>query len=147
MNRHSFIPVLVLAAGTFLFAYGCGSGGSSTESGSAGSATGEAASPATATDPAADRATAEKIFETRCATCHGKEGLGNGPGAAVLNPKPRNFHDLEWQKATSDSTIEIAIVYGGAAVGKSPAMAPNPDLQAKPGVVTALREKVRSFGK
>jgi len=147
MNRHSFIPVLVLAAGTFLLAYGCGSGGSSTGSGAGGSAGSEAASPAPAADPAADQATAEKIFETRCATCHGKEGLGDGPGATALNPKPRNFHDLEWQKATTDSVIETAIVYGGAAVGKSAAMVPNPDLQARPGVVTALREKIRSFGK
>jgi len=38
-------------------------------------------------------------------------------------------------------------VYGGAAVGKSLQMVANPDLQAKPGVVAALREIVRTFGK
>jgi mono/diheme cytochrome c family protein len=146
MKRHFLIPILALAAGTSLLACGCGAGGSPAGSGSSGSDKVESASPATS-DAASDQATAEKIFETRCATCHGKEGLGDGPGATALNPKPRNFHDLEWQKATSDSTIETAIVYGGAAVGRSAAMVPNPDLQAKPGVVKALRAKVRSFGK
>ena len=31
------------------------------------------------------------IFAQTCATCHGAEGKGDGPGGAGLNPKPRNF--------------------------------------------------------
>ncbi len=31
------------------------------------------------------------IFAQTCATCHGPEGHGDGPGGAGLNPKPRNF--------------------------------------------------------
>ena len=31
------------------------------------------------------------IFAQTCATCHGPEGRGDGPGGAGLNPKPRNF--------------------------------------------------------
>ncbi len=95
---------------------------------------------------AADRTEAHQIFTTRCAACHGQFGRGDGPGAAGLNPKPRNYADAAWQKATTDEEIEKAIVYGGAAVGKSPQMVANPDLQAKPGVVSALREIVRTFG-
>ena len=95
----------------------------------------------------ADRAEADQLFVTRCAACHGTEGTGNGPAAAGLNPKPRNYADRAWQKTVTDAEIEKAIVYGGAAVGKSPVMAANPDLQAKPGVVMALREKVRSFAR
>ncbi|MBK7771984.1 MAG: c-type cytochrome [bacterium] len=87
------------------------------------------------------------MFNTRCAACHGQFGRGDGPGAAGLNPKPRNYADAAWQSTVTDEEIEKAIVYGGAAVGKSPQMVANPDLQAKPGVVAALREKVRSFGK
>ncbi len=71
----------------------------------------------------------------------------DGPGAAGLNPKPRNYADAAWQQTVTDEEIEKAIVYGGAAIGKSPQMVGNPDLQAKPGVVAALREKVRKFGK
>ena len=94
-----------------------------------------------------DHKEADAMFLNRCAACHGTNGEGNGPAAAALNPKPRNYHDMAWQTSTTDEEIEKAIVYGGAAVGKSPQMAPNPDLQSKPGVVAALREKVRSFGK
>jgi mono/diheme cytochrome c family protein len=94
----------------------------------------------------ADRKEAHEIFTTRCATCHGPFGRGDGPGAAALNPKPRNYADPAWQKSVTDAQIEKAIVEGGAAVGKSPLMVPNPDLAGKPGVVAALRDKVRSFG-
>jgi len=31
------------------------------------------------------------IFAQTCATCHGPDGKGDGPGGAGLNPKPRNF--------------------------------------------------------
>lgn len=95
----------------------------------------------------ADRQEAHALFNTRCATCHGQFGRGDGPGAAALNPKPRNYTDAEWQKTVTDEEIEKAIVYGGAAVGKSAQMVANPDLQAKPAVVAALREMVRTFGK
>ncbi len=100
----------------------------------------------TAISPEA-RAEAEKLFATKCAACHGVNGDGTGPGAAGLNPKPRNYHDKAWQASTTDEEIEKAIVYGGAAVGKSPQMASNPELQSKPEVVRALREKVREFGR
>lgn len=103
----------------------------------------EAAKPVVVGD--ADRQEADKLFVSRCATCHGETGRGDGPGAAPLVPKPRDYHDAEWQKTVSDEAIEKTIVYGGAAVGKSAQMVPNPDLAAKPAVVAALREKIRSF--
>ena len=37
------------------------------------------------------------VFAVNCASCHGNEGLGNGPAAAALNPKPRNFHEGYWR--------------------------------------------------
>jgi mono/diheme cytochrome c family protein len=118
-------------------------GGSSTGSGSGG----PGGSSAAATIPPAARQEAQQIFSTRCAACHGPDGRGDGPGAASLNPKPRNYHDAAWQATVKDDEIEKAIVYGGAAVGKSPAMVGNPDLGDKPMVVAALREIVRNFGK
>jgi len=30
-------------------------------------------------------------FAVNCMACHGEKGAGDGPGAAALNPKPRNF--------------------------------------------------------
>jgi mono/diheme cytochrome c family protein len=92
-------------------------------------------------------AQARQIFATRCAVCHGPEGRGDGPGAAALNPPPRNYHDAAWQDSVTDEEIENAIKYGGAAVGRSPSMVANPDLVSKPEVLAALRDLIRDFGK
>ena len=88
---------------------------------------------------------AQEIFASRCAVCHGAQGAGDGAGSAGLTPKPRNFQDKAWQGSINDSQIETIIKGGGMAVGKSPAMPPNPDLDAKPQVVAALREYIRSL--
>jgi cytochrome c553 len=93
------------------------------------------------------RQEAQQTFINRCGVCHGKEGRGDGPGAAGLTPAPRNYHDQAWQASVTDEQIEQTIVYGGAAVGKSPAMIANPDLASKPELLAALREIVRGFGK
>lgn len=95
--------------------------------------------------PEAAKAEAAQIFSTRCTPCHGPLGKGDGPASAGLNPKPRNFSDTTWQLAVSDGHLEKIIQYGGAAVGKSPAMPANPDLMSRPEVVTALRLHVRSL--
>jgi|SRR4030095_6494255 len=34
------------------------------------------------------------IFQTTCSSCHGTEGKGDGVAGAMLNPKPRNFHEM-----------------------------------------------------
>jgi mono/diheme cytochrome c family protein len=93
------------------------------------------------------RAQAADIFDTRCVACHGAEGHGDGPAAANLNPRPRDFHNAKWQKSISDALIARAIVSGGQAVGVSSEMAANPDLEDEPAVVAALVEHVRALGK
>jgi mono/diheme cytochrome c family protein len=90
-------------------------------------------------------AEAKKLFKARCVVCHGQNGKGDGPGAAALNPKPRDYTNAEWQKTVTDEEIAKTIVQGGAAVGKSPNMPPNPDLASKPEVVQGLVKVVRSF--
>ncbi len=97
------------------------------------------------TTPATPEAEAQQIFSGRCSPCHGATGSGDGAAAAALNPHPRNFHDTAWQASVTDEHIENIIRVGGAAVGKSAAMPANPDLVAKPAVVTALRTMIRGF--
>lgn len=121
---------------------GCGGGGGAADG--AGSSGSKASSVAITADA---RTKAAEIFKSRCSTCHGIDGKGDGPGAANLNPKPRNYHDQKWQASVKDEDIEKTIVYGGAAVGKSAVMAANPDLSSKPEVVAALREYIRRLGK
>lgn len=94
--------------------------------------------------PAAEKE-AQDIFKNRCTMCHGANGKGDGPAGVALNPRPRNWTDTAWQKATPDEEIQKAIVGGGQAVGKSVLMPANPDLANKPEVVKALLQIVRSF--
>jgi len=91
------------------------------------------------------RAEAKQIFEQRCVTCHGTLGKGDGPASKGLTPSPRDFTDSGWQASVTDDHIEKIIKYGGAAVGKSPMMPANPDLNAKDDVVRAMREYIRSL--
>jgi cytochrome c553 len=89
---------------------------------------------------------AREAFNSRCAACHGTEGKGNGPAAAALNPKPRNYTDKTWQKAVTDEQIKKTIIMGGAAVGKSPIMPASPDLDSNPQTLEGLVAIVRQFG-
>ncbi|MGA9750735.1 MAG: cytochrome c [Acidobacteriota bacterium] len=134
------ITTAAVAAAISLFAVIICGGSQPSASPAGGAASGAAVT-------AADRTEALQIFKTRCAVCHGQDGRGNGPASVALNPKPQDYHSEAWQKATSDATIEKAIVEGGSSVGKSAAMAPNPDLKKKPGVVIALKDLIRQFAK
>jgi mono/diheme cytochrome c family protein len=64
------------------------------------------------------------IFTTYCTVCHGNEGKGDGPGAAALNPKPRNFSDGKLMATIDDATRLKAVTEGGASVNVSPVMPP-----------------------
>ncbi len=110
------------------------------------------AAPVTTTDepPRAQAVTtpeaeAAQIFSGRCSPCHGATGAGDGAASAALTPRPRNFREAAWQSAVTDAQIEQIIRQGGAAVGKSAAMPANPDLDAKPAVVAALRAMIRGM--
>lgn len=123
MNR---LAVLVVIAGV---AFGCSKK--------------EEEKPASTTAAASPEA--QDLFTQRCVTCHGADGKGSGPAAASLNPKPRDYTDAKWQASVTDDDLRKVIVKGGAAVGKSALMPPNPDLEAKPAVVDGLVAKIRSF--
>jgi mono/diheme cytochrome c family protein len=90
--------------------------------------------------------TAADVFKNRCTPCHGANGLGDGPAAAALNPKPRNYTDAAWQKSVTDDQLKKTILYGGAAVGKSAVMPSQPDLESKPVVLDGLIKIIRDFG-
>ncbi len=95
--------------------------------------------------PEAARAEAQKIWNERCAACHGVHGRGDGAGAKLLPVKPRNFGDGQWQRDVTDARIAGVIVEGGRSVGLDSNMAANPDLGKKPEVVTALVELIRAL--
>jgi cytochrome c551/c552 len=107
---------------------------------SAGDSTASTGAATSAGDPKA-------YFKMKCTVCHGENGMGDGPGGAALDPHPRNFTDATWQGQVKDEEIKKAILEGGASVGKSAAMPPNPDLKGKDEMINGLLKIVRGFKK
>jgi hypothetical protein len=62
----------------------------------------------------------KQTFSVSCGSCHGADGKGDGVAGAMLNPKPRNFHDINgWKNGPSLTmmykTIEKGIPNTGMA--------------------------------
>ena len=72
---------------------------------------------------AADEKAGEAIYAKQCVTCHGKSGAGDGPAAAKLKDKPKNW-TAGGLKEYDDAKIAEITKKGGKAVGKSAAMPP-----------------------
>ena len=88
---------------------------------------------------------AQIIYETRCRTCHGATGRGDGPSAAHLTPKPRDYSNADWQRSVTDEEIRQIILQGGMGTGKSPTMPAQADLVEKPEIVAELVKIIRGF--
>lgn len=73
---------------------------------------------------AADAGKGTEVYNTYCALCHGPTGLGDGVGAAALEPKPRDLSSAEIMQDYTDEYLEKVIAEGGGSVGKSFAMPP-----------------------
>lgn len=55
----------------------------------------------------------KELFQVQCVACHGAAGQGNGPAAAGLNPKPRNFTAAEgWKNGRKPSQIFTTLTKG-----------------------------------
>ncbi len=59
------------------------------------------------------------LFEGKgtCVNCHGKEGKGDGPAGAILNPSPRNFANCAFHKKRKDGELFWVIKNGSAGTG------------------------------
>lgn len=80
--------------------------------------------PAPEPEPAVAAFDAKAEFEKTCSTCHGTSGLGDGPAAAALDPKPASFADAAFWESRNAEGLHAVIKSGGAANGKSALMAP-----------------------
>ena len=52
------------------------------------------------------------LFQINCASCHGPQGKGDGPRAAELNPRPRNYHTDKFRYGALASQIFNTITNG-----------------------------------
>lgn len=91
------------------------------------------------------RAQAKETFISRCSSCHGTLGKGDGPASKGLTPPPRNFTDATWQSNIDDAYLARIIQYGGGAVGRSVAMPSHPDLGGNKELLAALIQYIRSL--
>lgn len=86
---------------------------------------------AAATTPAVTPAMLEQgraFYTANCAACHGDGGKGDGPGASVLKPPPRDHTDPAYMNTMTDKALADVIVMGGAIKGK-PLMPSHPQLR------------------
>ncbi len=95
---------------------------------------------------AADVAAAKQNYTTFCVKCHGEGGKGDGPAAATLQTKPRDFTDCARMAKISDDTMFSVIKNGGKANGLSG------DMQAwnqafEDGEIKDLAAYIRTFCK
>jgi mono/diheme cytochrome c family protein len=130
---------LLLATSALAVATACAS-----EDGSADAAS-EPKAPAAAASAAAAPAVLDRgraLYKANCIACHGESGKGDGPGAGVLKPPPRDHTDQAYMSALSDKDIGDIIRMGGAIKGK-PLMPSNPQINGDD--LAALVAYVRSL--
>lgn len=84
------------------------------------------------------------VYRSRCASCHGVSGRGDGPLAASLTPPPRDFSSSTFGRYRSDEALRRVIAEGGGALGLSPLMPAHADLSDAE--LGELVRCVRSFG-
>ena len=64
-----------------------------------------ASQPAQASQARQPRVCGRMLYMRNCMSCHGPTGLGNGPGAAVLDPKPRDFSAGTFRLVSTDNGV------------------------------------------
>jgi mono/diheme cytochrome c family protein len=57
-------------------------------------------------------ATGQSLYDAKCQICHGANGRGDGPAAAALNPKPRDFTNPAFWQNNADEKIKRTVTTG-----------------------------------
>jgi cytochrome c oxidase cbb3-type subunit III len=84
------------------------------------------------------------LYKANCVGCHGETGKGDGPGAGVFKPPPRDHTDKAYMSTLTDKQLADVIKMGGAIKGK-PLMPSHPQLKEQE--LAALVAYVRSLAK
>lgn len=86
--------------------------------------------------PAGDRTDGARLYQSYCAGCHGPTGLGDGPGAAGLRPRPSSLAAHRYSSTRIAETL-----WNGVAGTAMPAWRDQPLTR-----IAALVAAVQSFG-
>lgn len=63
----------------------------------------------------------KELFEKNCITCHGTSGVGDGPAAGTMNPRPRNFTKPDgWTNGFDLPSIYATVTSGVAGTSMQP---------------------------
>jgi mono/diheme cytochrome c family protein len=84
------------------------------------------------------------IYKKNCVPCHGETGKGDGPGAGVLKPPPRDHTDRAYMSTLTDKNIADVIQMGGAIKGR-PLMPSHPHIRGTD--MDALVAYIRTLAK
>jgi mono/diheme cytochrome c family protein len=134
------VPAFLIGVAALGAVVGC----SPQSSDSTSSARTSASAPASAAASPAVIEQGRTLYKTNCAACHGETGKGDGPGAGVLKPPPRDHTDKAYMSTLTDKQIADVIKMGGAIKGK-PLMPSHP--QFKDPELQAVVAYVRSLAK
>jgi cytochrome c oxidase cbb3-type subunit 3 len=118
------------------------SSGCASEAETIGDSATPAAAPAKAAVTPAMLETGRSIYKTNCVACHGETGRGDGPGAGVLKPPPRDHTDAAYMNTMTDEDLAKVIQMGGAIKGR-PMMPSHPQIRGAE--MDALVAYVRSL--
>ncbi|MDP3720311.1 MAG: cytochrome c [Acidobacteriota bacterium] len=101
-----------------------------------------AGSSASSASGAAKPGRGRELYKANCVACHGESGKGDGPGAGVLKPPPRDHTDRAYMSTLPDQEVAEIIRVGGAINGK-PGMPSHPQISGDD--LAALVAYVRSL--
>ena len=54
----------------------------------------------------------KEVFTVNCVACHGEKGMGDGPAAVALNPKPRSFVGDKFKNGSKPVQVFKSITEG-----------------------------------
>jgi mono/diheme cytochrome c family protein len=84
-----------------------------------------------------------EIYLANCVNCHGPNGLGDGPTANNLTPRPRNLAKDPWKYGETPEQV-LTVLANGVKDAQMPAFAgtfPNQDLKAVAAYVYQIARK------
>ena len=53
-----------------------------------------------------------RLYAERCSGCHGDDGKRDGPAAAAVEPKPRNFRSPDFWHDRTDAALRAVVLSG-----------------------------------